>query len=144
VVVTITVSAGGVLEEDGVDDMGMDEGAVEIEGIVQAVDPNAHTVTITASDDGESGGSVTVGFPATFDLSTVAVGNEIEIKAIRQPDGTFVLSKLETENENDLADEADSQQGAGDRDRGDDNGGRGDSGDHHGGGDGGGGGGGDD
>jgi hypothetical protein len=47
VVVTITVSAGGVLEEDGVDDMGMDEGEVEIEieGIVQAVDPNADTVT---------------------------------------------------------------------------------------------------
>jgi Domain of unknown function (DUF5666) len=131
VVVTITVSPGGALEEDEVDDLGMDEGEVEIEGVVQAVDPAAHTVTVTASDDGEAGGTVTVGFPATFDLSGIAVGNEIEIKAIRQPDGSFVLSKLETENENDLADEADNendQPGAG-------NGDAGDNGDHGGGGD---------
>jgi len=134
VVVTITVSPGGVLEEDEVDELGMDQ-EVEIEGIVQAVDPAAHTVTVTASDDGESGGTVTVGFPATFDLSGITVGNEIEIKAIRQPDGTFVLSKLETENENELADEAgnndDNQPGAdnGDNgDNGDDNGSNGDGG----------------
>jgi hypothetical protein len=50
---------------------------------------------------------VTVGFPATFDLTGVTVGNEIEIKAMRLADGTFVLSKLETANENDLTDEAD-------------------------------------
>jgi len=122
VVVTITVAPGGVLEEDAVDELGMDQ-EVEIEGVVQAVDPNAHTVTVTASDDGESGGTVTVGFPATFDLSAITVGNEIEIKAIRQPDGTFVLSKLETENENDLADEAgnndDNQPGADNGDNGD-------------------------
>src|SRR5690349_15195034 len=102
VVVTITVSPGGVLEEDGVDELGMDQGEVDVEGVVQAVDPAAHTVTITASDDDASGGTVTVGFPATFDLSGVAVGNEIEIKAVRQADGTFVLTKMETDNEGDM------------------------------------------
>jgi hypothetical protein len=131
VVVTITVAPGGVLEEDDVNELGMDQ-EVEIEGVVQAVDPAAHTVTVTASDDGESGGTVTVGFPATFDLSGITVGNEIEIKAIRQPDGTFVLSKLETENENDLADEADNednnQPGADNGDNGDNGGDNGDGG----------------
>jgi hypothetical protein len=135
VVVTITVSPGGVIDEDNVDELGMDQGEVEIEGVITALDPNAHTVTVTASDDDASGGTVTVGFPATFDLSGLAVGNEVEIKAIRQADGTFVLSKLETDNENDLADEADNQPGDA-NDQGDDNG---DSGDN--GGDGGGGGG---
>jgi hypothetical protein len=119
VVVTITVSPGGVLEEDGVDELGMNQGEVEVEGVVQAVDPAAHTVTITASDDDASGGTVTVGFPATFDLSGIAVGNEIEIKAVRQADGTFVLSKLETENEGDLGngdqgDQGDQGDGGGD------------------------------
>src|SRR6185369_4427986 len=86
VLVTITVSPGGVLEEDEVDELGMDQ-EVEIEGIVQAVDPAAHTVTVTASDDGESGGTVTVGFPATFFFFKQKAAYEIEIKAIRQPDG---------------------------------------------------------
>jgi hypothetical protein len=128
VVVTITVQPGGVLEEDGVDEQGMDQ-EVEIEGIVMAVDPAAHTVSVSASDDDSSAGTVTVGFPATFDLTGVTVGNEIEIKAIRQADGTFVLSKLETANEDDLADEADNENGqAGDNnDNNDDN--QGDQGD---------------
>ena len=122
VVVTITVQPGGVLEEDGVDEQGMDQ-EVEIEGVVMAIDPAAHTVSVSSSDDDTTGGVVTVGFPATFDLSGVAVGNEIEIKAIRQADGTFVLSKLETGNENDLENEADNgDQGAGNGDQGDGNG----------------------
>ena len=106
VVVTITVQPGGALEEDGVDEQGMDQ-EVEIEGVVMAVDPAAHTVSVSSSDDDTTGGVVTVGFPATFDLTGVTVGNEIEIKAMRLADGTFVLSKLETANENDLTDEAD-------------------------------------
>ena len=127
VVVTITVSPGGALEEDNVDELGMDEGEVEVEGVVTAIDPTAHTVTITASDDDAAGGTVTVGFPATFDLSGIAVGNEIEVKAVRQADGTFVLSKLETENENELADQADNENDQGDQnDQGDVGGGGGD------------------
>lgn len=114
VVVTITVQPGGVLEEDEVDELGMDQ-EVEIEGIVMSITGSA--VTISASDDGESSGQVTVTFPAGFDLSGVAVGNEIEVKATRRPDGTFVLSKLETGDENDLADEAE-----GENNQGDDNG----------------------
>ncbi|MEA2385072.1 MAG: hypothetical protein QOH72_5043 [Solirubrobacteraceae bacterium] len=130
VVVTITVQPGGVLEEDGVDEQGMDQ-EVEIEGVVMAIDPAAHTVSVSSSDDDTTGGVVTVGFPATFDLSGVAVGNEIEIKAIRQADGTFVLSKLETGNENDLENQADNgdqgdgnsgDQGAGNGDQGAGNG----------------------
>ena len=124
VMVTITVAPGGVVEEDDVNELGMDEGEVELEGVVQAVDPGAHTVAITASDDGAGGGTVTVGFPATFDVSGIAVGNEIEVKAVRRADGTFVLSRLDTENEDDLADEADSETGPQGEDNGD-NGGRG-------------------
>jgi hypothetical protein len=106
VVVTITVQPGGVLEEDGVDELGMDQ-QVEIEGIVMSITGQA--VTISASDDDTAAGQVTVTFPAGFDLSGVTVGNEVELKAIRQADGTFVLSKLETGDENDLADEADNE-----------------------------------
>ena len=123
VMVTITIAPGGVVDEDDVNELGMDQGEVELEGVVQAVNPAAHTVAITASDDGAAGGTVTVGFPATFDLSGVAVGNEIEIKAVRQADGTFVLSKLDTENEDDLADEADNESGPQGDDNGDNGGG---------------------
>jgi hypothetical protein len=125
VVVRITVSPGGVLEEDDVAELGMDRGQIEIEGAVQAVARAAHTVTISASDDDEAGGTVTVTFPATFDLGTIAVGHEIEIKAVRQANGTFVLSKLETEDENELENEADDDNGGpgDDNGSGDDNGG---------------------
>jgi hypothetical protein len=128
VVVTITVQPGGVLEEDGVDEQGMDQ-EVEIEGIVMAVDPAAHTVSVSASDDDASAGTVTVGFPATFDLTGVTVGNEIEIKAVRQADGTFVLSKLETANEDDLEAGNENDQPGDNNDNNDNNDDQGDQGD---------------
>jgi hypothetical protein len=128
VVVTITVQPSGVLEEDGVDEQGMDQ-EVEIEGIVMAVDPAAHTVSVSASDDDASAGTVTVGFPATFDLTGVTVGNEIEIKAVRQADGTFVLSKLETANEDDLEADNENDQPGDNNDNNDNNDDQGDQGD---------------
>jgi hypothetical protein len=119
VVVTITVQANGVLDEDEIDEVGEDEGEIEVEGRVKSLDLAAHTVTISASDDDASGGTVTVGFPATFDLSRVAVSNDVELEVARQADGTFVLRKLESEDENELEDEADDDNGA--RPPGDDN-----------------------
>jgi Cu/Ag efflux protein CusF len=107
VVVSVTVQPGGVLEEDGVDELGVDH-EVEIEGVVKSVDLNAHTANVSASDDDDASlGEITVTFPETFDVSQLKVGNQIEIKATRQADGSFVLSKMETDDENDLADEAD-------------------------------------
>jgi hypothetical protein len=128
VVVTVTVQPGAVLDADAVDERGEDEGEIEVEGLVKSLDLAAHTVTISASDDDASGGTVTIGFPATFDLTRIAVGKEIKLKADRQADGTFVLSKLETEDEDELENEADDDNGA--QEPGDDHGG-----DDHGGGD---------
>jgi hypothetical protein len=119
VVVTITVQANGVLDEDEIDEVGEDRDEMDLEGRVKALDLAAHTVTISASDDDASGGTVTVTFPATFDLTRIAVGNDIELEVVRQSDGTFALRKLETEDENELEDEADDDNGA--REPGDDN-----------------------
>jgi hypothetical protein len=122
VVVTVTVQPGAALEEDEVDEVGEDQGQIEIEGVVKSLDLAAHTVTVSASDDDETTGTVTVGFPATFDLTKVMVGHEIELKANRQADGTFVLSKLETGDEDELENEADDDNAApGAREPGDDN-----------------------
>ena len=112
VVVTITVQANGVLDEDEIDEVGEDRDEIEIEGRVKSVDLAARSVTISASDDDASGGTVTVAFPATFDVTRIAVGNDVELEVVRQADGTFALRKLETEDENELEDEADDDNGA--------------------------------
>ena len=122
VVVTVTVQPGAALEEDEVDEIGEDRGEIEIEGVVKSLDLAAHTVTISASDDDATTGTVTVGFPATFDLTKIMVGHEIELKVNRQANGTFVLSKLETEDEDELENEAENEDDApGAQQPGDDN-----------------------
>jgi hypothetical protein len=64
---------------------------------------------VSADDDDESGGAVTVSIPSSFDITQFKVGNEVELTVAKQPDGTFVLQSSDDQNDN--ADENDNNDG---------------------------------
>jgi phage baseplate assembly protein gpV len=88
---------------------------VDIEGSILAVDTTSRTLTISADDDNASGQAISVVLPASFDITRFAVGDEIEIAATLNPDGTSYTALASSGDDN--ADEADN---AGDA-QGDDN-----------------------
>jgi hypothetical protein len=97
VVVGVDPSSGD-LGCQHVQDLGENQGEVEIEGIVQSIDTTARTVAISGDEDNMQGGSVTVQFPASFDMSVLHAGDQVHLKLIEQPDGTFLLRRFEIES----------------------------------------------
>jgi hypothetical protein len=85
-------------------------GPVKLEGIVQSVDPATRTLTISADDDDALGQSIKVSLPASFDLTRFAVGDEVELAATPNSDGSYTaLASSGDDNEQDAADTGDDQ-----------------------------------
>jgi hypothetical protein len=85
---------------------GRRHGGCEIEGTITAIDPGARTLTIAADDRGdETPMTVVVTVPASFDLGSFAVGDEIEADVLVQADGTLVLSSLDDDQGDDHGDD---------------------------------------
>lgn len=103
-VVSSIDTSSGDLQADQVDDLGQDQGEIEVEGIVKSVDTAAHTLVVSSDDEDQSGGTITVQLPATFDLSQFTVGSQVELKLVRQADGTFALRESEIDDENNQSD----------------------------------------
>jgi uncharacterized membrane protein YgcG len=139
----MTVEAGiddrGDLEEESSHDNGAQTSGIELEGVVTGI--SGHTLQVSADDDNESGQTVTVTVPATFDMTAFTVGQEVKLLVTRQADNTFLLQgSAEDDNSNDANNPSDSQgRGGGSSDDGGspgdnggvssgDNGGSGDSG----------------
>jgi hypothetical protein len=83
----------GSLEATLVAAEGQDANGIELEGTVQALDPSARTLTVSADDSGQSAATLTVEVPATFDLSRFAVGQQVELSVSANGDGTFTLGQ---------------------------------------------------
>jgi uncharacterized membrane protein YgcG len=111
VVVVAVDTSSGDLGCEHVRDLGEHQGEVEIEGIVQSIDTTARTVAISGDEDEMQGGSVTVQFPAAFDMSVLHVGDQVHLKLIQQPDGTFVLRRFEIESEDHSGQQSSGDQG---------------------------------
>ena len=88
VTVDANLDDSGDLQSATVDNHGEDNGTIELEGIVQAVDATTGTLTISGDDDGGSG-SLTVLLPAGFDSSVYTVGDPVELRVTLNPDGTY-------------------------------------------------------
>ena len=92
-----TVSVAGQLDGQGdleaqtVTETGTQASGIYLEGTVLAIDTVARTLTISAEDTAQSGQSITVTVPASLELSTFTVGEEVELQATLQPDGTYLL-----------------------------------------------------
>jgi hypothetical protein len=109
VAVDTTIQPNDDLEADDVQNEGRDTNGMELEGKVLGVDQAKRQITVAADDDDQSGDSVTVDVPQSFDLSQFQVGNEVELTVAKQPDGSFLLTKADSENENDQGDGNDNQ-----------------------------------
>ena len=64
---------------------------VEIDGTLSAVDPTAHTMTITHGEDGNVT-SYAIMVPASVDLSGLVVGQDMRVLGTPNPDGTYSLA----------------------------------------------------
>jgi hypothetical protein len=70
---------------------GQDTNGIELEGTVQALDPSARTLSVSADDSEQSAATLTVEVPATFDLSRFRAGQQVELSVSANSDGTFTL-----------------------------------------------------
>ena len=101
VAVDSTIDSNDDLEADDVKSEGQDSNGIELEGKLLAVDQAKRQLTVAADDDDQSGGSVTVDVPDSFDLNQFQAGNEVELKVTKNADGTYTLTKAESDDEND-------------------------------------------
>ena len=100
VAVDTTIDGNDDLEADDVKSEGQDDNGMELEGKLLAVDQAGRTLTVAADDDEQSGGTVTVDVPQSFDMTRFKVGDEAELQVAKQSDGSFVLTKADTEDDN--------------------------------------------
>jgi hypothetical protein len=112
-VVTVngTFTHDGDIAADDCDDHGTNDGYVELEGHVLAVDLTLRTLTLSADDDCELPGTITVLIPADWDMTLYTIGHEFEVVATLNADGTYTaVGTSEDCNENE-ADDEDGEQG---------------------------------
>lgn len=91
VVATSTVDDQGDLQEQSVQDLGQSAGGFDLEGTIVSVDTTARTLTVTADDEDQSGQTVTVTVPSSFDITSYFAGQEVELLVQPATDGTYTL-----------------------------------------------------
>jgi hypothetical protein len=92
VVATGTIDDQGELEDQSVASVGTQTNGVDLEGTVLSVDQAAGTITVSADDSEQSGGSVLVTVPSTLSVSQFTAGEEVEL--IVQPTGAGTATLL--------------------------------------------------
>jgi hypothetical protein len=111
VTVTATIDDQGDIEEQDINDGGKDTNGIELEGKVLSIDQQARTLTLSADDDDESGGTLLVHVPDTFDLTQFNVGQEVELFATLQSDGSYLLVGSASDDNEQEADDENEQHG---------------------------------
>jgi hypothetical protein len=123
------VTVDGSVNDDGsvdaadVNEDGPQQGPVDLEGVVLAIDTNARTLSLSADDDNKSG-SITIALPAAFDMSAYTLGAEVKFRATLNPDGTYTAvgsadddgvndGEHENDDQGDIGDSAPSTTGSG-------------------------------
>jgi hypothetical protein len=114
VLVTTAIDDNGDLEEQGIDEQGDDNDGIDIEGKVLSVDQQARTLSVTADDDDDAqGGTLLVHVPdsPSFDMTKFTVGQDVELRATLQPDGSYLLVGSASDDNENEADDDNHQQG---------------------------------
>jgi hypothetical protein len=110
VVADVNTNGSGTLEADDVNEVGQDTGKIELEGVIQAIDVNARTITLSADDDEQSGASVVIHAGSSFDLSKYAVGHTEQFVVTQNADGSYELvGSSGDENEQEADDHSEHQ-----------------------------------
>jgi hypothetical protein len=97
VVAQVDIQPNGALEAEDIQVVQQAQAgqALELEGNIKAVDTVARKLTVTVSDDGMSADFTVLVPDTTVDLTKFAVGDEVELKVTKNPDGTFTLQKAD-------------------------------------------------
>jgi Cu/Ag efflux protein CusF len=111
ITVTGTLDADGDIDCDSIDDCGTEDGYVELEGHITAIDTDARTLTLSADDEDELPGTISVIIPADWDMNGYAVGDEVEVTATLNADGTFTAVGTSLDGNEHEADDEDCEQG---------------------------------
>lgn len=111
VVVTGRVDDQGDLEDQSIQDEGTQTTGIDLEGTVLSIDAAAGTITVSADDEDDSGGSVVVDVPTTFDITQFSVGEEVELLVQPNSDGTVTLLGSSDDDNAQRADDEGEQQG---------------------------------
>ena len=72
--------------------------AIELEGVVQAVDQTARTITLSADDDDQANATLLVHVPDGVDLTQIDIGMDLELRAVAQPDGSYLLQRGQSDD----------------------------------------------
>lgn len=95
-----TLDSPGDVTATGVQDAGQDPNGLDLEGVLVSIDQSARTLSISADDDNESGGTLTVDVPTSFDLSQFQAGQEVELIVAANGDGTYTLVQSSDDGNN--------------------------------------------
>lgn len=106
----------GDIDADTVEEDGQNGDYADLEGQILSIDLVARTLTITADDNDEiTGATITVHIPDTWDMSTYAVGDEVEIVATLDSDGTYLAVEASLNGDGHEADDQGDDQGGDDQ-----------------------------
>lgn len=100
----------GDLEASEVRQVGEATGAIELEGVVLAVDPVNRTLQISATDDNETSQSILVNVPEELDITAFQVGQEVSLTVTPGAEG-FVLQGSSCDGSTQEANDRSSEQG---------------------------------
>jgi hypothetical protein len=102
---------GASVDASSVEAAGNQSSGIDLEGTVQAIDPVARTLSVSADDDDQSGAVVSVQVPSSFDLGAFTVDEAVELTVSRNPDGTYTLVQSSDDSSAGAADNLDDIQG---------------------------------
>jgi uncharacterized membrane protein YgcG len=89
---------GNTVDASDIQQSGEDTNGFDLEGIVQAIDPTARTLSVSADDSEESGATLTIDVPAAFDMSLFSTGESVELIVSPNGDGTYTLEQASDDN----------------------------------------------
>jgi hypothetical protein len=104
----------GTRNPDGTYTLAVQPQTLHIEGTITAIDATANAITVKNTDDGITLTFV-VNIPTTIDITGFSVGNEVELDAILNADGTYSLVQSSDNGDQGQADDSsgDHQSGSG-------------------------------
>ena len=108
--VNTTVGDDGELEADDVNEHGRAGNGFDISGIVQSIDANAHTLTLSSDDEDELGGALTIAVPSTIDLTKYQQGQRVHLFVTLNADGTYTISEIAGDDDEQEADDPEEMQ----------------------------------
>ncbi len=108
---------GNAVEASQVQSGGQDTNGLDLEGTVLSVSTTARTLSVSADDSEQSGATVTVDVPASFDLGLFSAGQSVELIVSPNGDGTYTLEQSSNDTGAQNADNHHEDQGAGNGDQ---------------------------